>query len=227
MNYSANFIDKYSAQTAQAVFQEGEIKELSTYLLKEFRLEIFENHEKNNLHENHIHKYMSNKTMIMKLLEAGVEDITDIIIYNKLMPKKNIEELINSTISNITYNNVKKEICKEDSLKIIDRVLKRINRYLQWNMKECYFNDAENIYEIFIDETLKNEEAGYTVYCKTNSKNNYFSRVEGERTLQNATYQGILHVLKATPPKTPINFIIDRKVVIDVFNNYSTSHKER
>ena len=45
MNYSANFIDKYSAQSAAAVFHEGEIKELATTLLKDFKLEIYENLE--------------------------------------------------------------------------------------------------------------------------------------------------------------------------------------
>src|SRR5215475_1377941 len=94
-------------------------------------------------------------------------------------------------------------------------------------MEECFYNDNDKAYEIYIDETGKDGVAGYGVYCKPNSKNNYYSRVEGEQTLQNATYQGILHVLKGVPKNETINFIIDRKAVIDVFNKFPSTYRER
>ena len=78
-------------------------------------------------------------------------------------------------------------------------------------MEECYYNKEEEAYKIYIDETLKDNKAGYGVFCKQNSEYNYCNRVEGEQTLQNATHEGILHALKGVPKDQAINFIIDRK----------------
>src|SRR5271163_4830936 len=94
-------------------------------------------------------------------------------------------------------------------------------------MNDCFFNKVEEVYEIYVDKTEKNKMAGYGIYCKQNSQNNFYSRVKGEQTLQNATYQGILHVLKGIPKNVVINFIIDKKTIIDVFNKYPTTYKNR
>ena len=51
--------------------------------------------------------------------------------------------------------------------------------------------------------------------------------MDGEQTLQNATYQGIIDVLKSLPKELPIIFCIDRKAVIDVLENPPTSFKEK
>ena len=86
------------------------------------------------------------------------------------------------------------------------------------------------MYEIYIDETENKQipnTAGYAVYCKKDSVNNFYSRVEGEHTLQNATYQGILHVLQGVPKNEKINFIIDRKAVIDVMDDFPQIYKKR
>ena len=93
-------------------------------------------------------------------------------------------------------------------------------------MEDCFFNDTKEVYEIYIDETEKNNMAGYRIYCKHNSQNNFYSRVKKEQTLQNATYQGILHVLKRAPKNQVINFIIDRKAVIDV-NKFPNTYRDR
>jgi len=50
-------------------------------------------------------------------------------------------------------------------------------------MDDCFFNEAEEAYEIYVDETKKNKMAGYGIYCKQNSQNNFYSRVKGEQTL--------------------------------------------
>ena len=61
MNYAANFIDKYSEQSTAAIFHEEEIKELATTLIKEYKLEIYENPEHwPHANEKHIHKYIYN-----------------------------------------------------------------------------------------------------------------------------------------------------------------------
>ena len=38
-------------------------------------------------------------------------------------------------------------------------------------MEECYLNEDEDTYEIYVDETFKDNRAGYGVFCKDNSKN--------------------------------------------------------
>ena len=59
------------------------------------------------------------------------------------------------------------------------------------------------------------------IYIGKKHQYNLYDRVEGEQTLQNATYQGILHVLKGFPLDEPIVFGIDRKAVIDVHGELS------
>jgi hypothetical protein len=56
---------------------------------------------------------------------------------------------------------------------------------------------------------------------------NYFDCIEGEQELQNATYQGILHVLKEFPLDKAIIFIIDRKAAIDIMENLPKTQKKR
>jgi hypothetical protein len=126
-----------------------------------------------------------------------------------------------------TYSNLKRELCKQDSLEISDSILKRIQKYPEWDMTKCYKSEENEGYEIFVDETLKNNIAGYGIFCKKDSKYNYFSRVEGEQTLQNATYQKILHVLKGVPNDEKINFILDRKGIIDIFEKFPKTYREK
>jgi hypothetical protein len=94
-------------------------------------------------------------------------------------------------------------------------------------MSECYKNEENEGYEIFVDETLKNNIAEYSIFCKKDNKYNYYSRVEGEQILQNATYQKILHVLKGIPKDEKINFVLDRKEVIDIFEKFPKTYRER
>jgi hypothetical protein len=59
MNYAANFIDKFAAQSTKAIFHEGEIKELVVTVLKDFKLEIRENPEHyDHVNEKHFSKYI-------------------------------------------------------------------------------------------------------------------------------------------------------------------------
>jgi len=82
-------------------------------------------------------------------------------------------------------------------------------------------------YEIYVDESFVNKKAGYGIYIGKKHQYNFYDKVEGEQTLQNATYQGILHVLKGFPKDEPIIFIIDRKAVLDVLDNFPTTYKNQ
>ena len=68
-----------------------------------------------------------------------------------------------------TYTNLKREVCKPNEDVIKDNILKRINKYPEWNINDCFFDEKEEAYEIYIDEILKDEKAGYAVFCKLNS----------------------------------------------------------
>ena len=82
-------------------------------------------------------------------------------------------------INRKTYTNLKKEVYKPNK----DNILKRINKYPEQNINDCFFDEKKEAYEIYIDKTQKDKKAGYAVFCKLNSKNNYSSRVEGEQIL--------------------------------------------
>jgi hypothetical protein len=47
-------------------------------------------------------------------------------------------------------------------------------------MIKCYKSEENEEYKIFVDETLKNNITRYGIFCKKDSKYNYYSRVEGE-----------------------------------------------
>jgi hypothetical protein len=89
MNYTANFIDKYTAQSTKAVFHKREIKELAKIVLKDFKLEILENPEYyKHTNEKHFSKYIYNKIIINKLIEATVDNIDNLFDDINLKKKK-------------------------------------------------------------------------------------------------------------------------------------------
>ena len=129
MNYAANFIDKYSEQSTAAIFHKREIKELATTLMKEYKLEIHENPEHwSHANEKHIHKYIYNKQIILKLLEATIEDIDQLFNGTELKTLDKLQE-IKIKINRKTYINLKKEVYKPNKAVIKDNILKKINKY--------------------------------------------------------------------------------------------------
>ena len=130
INYAANFIDKYSAQSTAATFHEGEIKELATTILKKYRLEIYENPEHyayNN--EKQVDKFIFNKILIQKLLNASIENIDELFNNIDLKEKDDLEEEFDIKLTKKTYENLKKELCKPGENTIKDNILKRIHKY--------------------------------------------------------------------------------------------------
>jgi hypothetical protein len=181
MNYAANFIDKFTVQSTKAIFHEEEIKELAVTVLKDFKLEIHKNPEHYvHANEKHFSKYVYNKTIINKLLETTVNNIDDLFDDINLKKKEELQDQFDIVMTGKTYSNLRKELCKQDSSEISYSILKRIQKYPEWDMTECYKNRENKGYEIFVDETLKNNIAEYGIFCKKDSKYNYFSRVEGE-----------------------------------------------
>jgi hypothetical protein len=130
ISYAANFIDKYSAQSTAVIFHEGEIKELATTILKKYRLEIYKNPEHYDyVSEKQVNKFIFNKLKIYKLMKANIENIDDFFNELILKDKNELEEEFDIKMTRISYNNLKKEVCKPDSNAIIDNILKKINKY--------------------------------------------------------------------------------------------------
>jgi hypothetical protein len=92
-----------------------------------------------------------------------------------LKEKEELQDQFDIVMTGKTYSNLRKELCKRDSSEISDSILKRIQKYSEWNMTECYKRKENKEYEIFIDETFKNNIARYGIFCKKDSKYNYFS----------------------------------------------------
>ena len=111
-----------------------------------------------------------------------IEDIDQLFNGTELKTLDKLQEM-KIKINRKTYTNLKKEVCKLNEDTIKDNILKRINKYPEQNINDCFFDEKEEVYEIYIDETLKNKKAGYTVFCKLNSKNNYSSKVKEKQTL--------------------------------------------
>jgi len=90
-----------------------------------------------------------------------------------------------------------------------------------------YFNNELQAYEVYIDESQRAGTAGYGIFVKQGCSFNTFDSVLGEKTLQNATYQGIIRATKLFPTDLPLVFVIDRKSVIDVLINFSSTYKKQ
>src|SRR5271163_5232280 len=130
INYAANFIDKYSTQNTAVIFHEGEIKELTTSILKKYKLEIHENPEYyEHASEKYINKFIYNKMMIHKLMEASIENIDELFNDIELKDKNELEEEFDIKFTMRSYEALKKETCKPNSQAITDNILKRIDRY--------------------------------------------------------------------------------------------------
>ena len=232
LNYAANFIDPYVVATTNAIFGESQINDQTKELLKKYKLEIVVNPTiPDDQWCNNPVKYFQNQTIIRNLYEAEIDDINNIIQEdNTIIDKETLQALFtNKSGTTRAYNHLKKEMCEKNTNTIKPHILKRLDRYPQWefNPEDFFFDEELKGYEIYVDETLVNKKAGFGIHIKKRNQYNFYDRVEGEETLQNATYQGILHTLKRFPQDQPIVFIIDRKGVIDVMENFPTSHKKQ
>ena len=107
--------------------------------------------------------------MIHKLMEASIENIDELFNNIELKNKDELEEEFDIKFTMRSYEALKKKTCKPNSQAITDNILKRINRYPEQNIDDCFFNEVEEAYEIYVDETKKNKMAGYGIYCKQNS----------------------------------------------------------
>ena len=223
LSYAANFIDTYAVRSTKAVFGDSEVIEQVGQLLKKCNLHIVWNptHQEGYFPE-HPSKYLPNYSVLRNLMQAGVHNLNELIQdNNELITLEHFNETFEADWDRRKYNHLKKQICHtKDTIK--ESILKGLNRYHPWefNAEHFYYDEEMGGYEIYVDETLKKQKgkpdkAGYGIYIGKKHQYNLYDRVEGEQTLQNATYQGILHVLKGFPLDEPIVFGIDRKAVID------------
>ena len=136
---------------------------------------------------------------------ANIEQILE--ENNKLMNYDTFKEIIEGENKKV-FNQIKKNFSKEKNNKILkDFISTRLNidiREDTFNPNDFFFDEEYQGYEVYIDETLKKtknkpDKAGYGIYFNKKHKYNHYDRVDGEQTLQNATYQGILHTLKKFP----------------------------
>ena len=158
-------------------------------------------------------------------IEQIVEDSNKLIEYEKF------KEIIGKE-DNKTYKQMKKLLEENNKLKPFINKRLKISIQEEFNPNDFFYDEEYEGFEVYIDESLKKQKgkpdkAGYGIHFRRKHKYNYYDRVDGEQTLQNATYQGIIHVLKSLPTNIPIIFCIDRKAVIDVLENPPTSFKEQ
>ena len=94
-------------------------------VLKDFKLEILENPEHyKHANKKHFSKYVYNKTIINKLLEATVDNIDDLFDDINLKEKEKLQEQFDIVMTGKTYSNLRRELCKQDSIEISDSILK-------------------------------------------------------------------------------------------------------
>ena len=79
-----------------------------------------------------------------------------------------------------------------------------------------FFDDEYQTYEVFVDESLKDNKASFGVYFADNHPWNIGSWTAGKQDLQASTCQGIIYVLQKFPPDANICIYIDREAVLTV-----------
>ena len=229
LNYSANGKDVNTILITKKIIKKSNTKKQINNLLDKYKLKMAQNPTKRKEYEecNPTH-FLKNTNSYIKLIEENINDIREIIKENKLINLEELNNISKKEWSKKEYKTLKNEMCKNLEYDIKDYILKRIN-INEWkiDLDKLSYDEELQGYEIFIDESLKNEKAGYGIYYCKQHEYNYYDRVDGEQTLSNATLQGILHVLKNFPLNLPIIFGIDRKAVIEVVNNLPKSIKEQ
>ena len=231
LSYGANFIDKYAKRSTKAIFGESMINDQTDAMLNKYKLRVVHNSAYDKDHQqSHPMNYFTNKTLLKNLVELGVDNVEDLIQENnKLISLQNLNALFNREWERRKYTHLKKQMCKNKSTKVKQHIIKRLERDIEWEFypDNFYFDEENQGYEVYIDESLKKDKAGYGVYLRRKHQYNFYDRVDGEQTLQNATYHGILHVLKGFPTDEPLIMIIDRKAVINVMENFPTTYRNQ
>ena len=173
--------------------------------------------------------------MLERLLDHDITKIEQIVeINNKLINYEKFKEIIGNGDKKL-FNQIKKNLKNKKNDNLQDVISKRLNIEMReevFDTNDFFYDEEYEGYEVYIDETIKKtknkpDKAGYGIHFNRKHKYNFYDRVDGEQTLQNATYQGILHVLKKFPLDEPIIFCIDRKAVIDVMENFPTTYREK
>ncbi len=212
LNYSANMPDIFASTSSSTNFHKSDIVANMKEILTDLQLDIVENEAyiDPNYAKLPIH-YIKSEKIEKDFIDANVQDITQIIsnqqqVHN-ILHLQEVNKLKDWSISD--RNKLKQNICENDDITVQSHILKLNNI-----MPEIKIQEKENKpdqrfeydidkdydgYEVFIDESLKDGKASFGIYYKDKSKYNYCNRVYGEQTLQNATYQGIEHVLQSFP----------------------------
>ena len=170
--------------------------------------------------------YCKNNIVYDLFTDANITSINSIINNNnKLINNRQLENLFGSIICDDKIKQqFKRELCKENSRKIKSHILKAIDKNINFIIYEnndqkddrfLYDNNFQ-AYEVHIDETFANGKAGYGIFYKRNNLFNYYNRAYAEQTLQNATFQGIEHVLKTFPKDKPLCIYLDHESVLKV-----------
>ena len=124
--------------------------------------------------------------------DSGIEDI--LLKNNRIMEFSDFKTIIQRRKNKkALYNKVKKNF--EENKKIKASISKRLNYDMkeEFNPEDFFYDEEYQGYEVYIDESLKKQKnkpdkAGYGIHFMRKHKHNFYERVDGEQTLQNATY---------------------------------------
>ena len=189
LNYSANFIDVYARRSTLAIFDQSLITEQSATLLSRYKYEVARNYEYKLQPDGEIGKYFDNKTLLTNLMARGVNDITTIMNDDKLKTLEEMTDIIGDWTKR-KQKYLQNNVCVSKTNTIKPFILKRLEQVKKWKISpDTMHLDQDYMgYEVYIDESLKNNKAGYGIWFGDKHEYNFYSRVEGEQTLQNATY---------------------------------------
>ena len=140
--------------------------------LDKYKLKMIQNPAKKKEYEeyNPTH-FVKNTNVYIKLIENDVSNIKIIINQNKLINLEELNNISKMKWSQKEYKALKKEMCKNNDCNIKNFILKRLNMN-QWKIDtdKLIFDNELQGYEIFIDESLKNEKAGYGIYYRKTAR---------------------------------------------------------
>jgi len=233
--YSANIDDKFANLSLDLNFHTSDLVQELQEQLNDLKLRIVENPAQ--VVPDYLgfpEHYINSEKIKTDLAENSINNIMDVIsdkgeVHNIL----HLQEGLNLKEWDVRQRNMlKSEICGDaDATKVLPHILKLNNAIppIQINNFRFTYDNYDDVsgYEVFVDESLKDGIATFGIFYKNNNRHNYCDKVVGEQSLQNATYQGIAHVLHTFPTDEPLIIYLDRESVLKILWKFPLNYKQK
>ena len=225
LNFSANSSNIYTNVLSLANFGQSDIIKHINQLLTPLRLSISVNPCIYDVdYECKPSHYITSASILQHLANKNLDDIRDFITADgKLLNLACIKDVLHlQTWKAKQHKMLQSHLCSPNSdtqiapHAVFHTSLMETGSTTLNSTQNTYFDIEYQAFEVFVDESLKDNKAAFGVFYGNNCNLNCSTRVYGPQTLQNATFQGVEHVLELFPKNENVSIYIDRESALQL-----------